>query len=293
MPREQRSVAPGGAASIVCAVGLLLLGGWGPPLAEAPDGDLRDETTAQPPPADPEPDPFASPPPSDPDDTPFMRAPNNQLGTWSTGRVRPLTRGFDDDHRVMLSVVPTYAAIRVAFIGRGPAPLRGGGFALEADVRVARWLFIRVFGSHTAHPVFEEQGINSDTNEVVLLARGGVVQATNTGASVVYALDIGRFVPRVDVGVGLLFARSPEGVQAGQWGAECRPGGVCDLGLSCTADNLCRPSAHPEFHAGVGFDVLIARHWAVGLAVRYYALFQAISALPIYLHGSIRLSARF
>jgi hypothetical protein len=277
-----------GVAALVGMAGLLLVGGWGPPLAEPPDAHLR-ETTAQPPPSD----PFASPPPRDPDDTPFMPAPNNQLGTWSTGRTRPLTRGFDDDHRIMLSAVPTYASIRVAFIGRNPGPLRGGGMAVEADVRVVRWLFVRVFGSHTVHPVFDEQGIKSDTNEVVQLANRGLVQTTNTGASIVYALDIGRFVPRVDVGVGLLWARSPAAVQAGQWGGQCRQGSVCDLGLSCSVENVCRPTAHPELHAGVGFDVLIGQHWAVGVAVRYYALFQAISAFPIYLHGSLRLSARF
>lgn len=278
-------------ASVVAALGLLASAGWGPPLGDPPDAHLRAAPAQAPP--DPERDPFASPPPRDPDDAPFMPAPNNQLGTWSAGRVRPLTRGFEDDHRVMLSAVPTYAAIHVPFIGRGDAPLRGGGVALELDVRVVRWLFVRVFASHTVHPVFEERGINSETNEVVLLANGGLVQATNTGASIVYALDIGRFVPRVDVGGGLLFVRSPVAAQAGQWGGECREGGICDLGLSCNVDDVCRPTPYPEFHAGVGFDVLLGRRWAVGLAVRYYALLQAIASLPIYLHGSVRLSARF
>lgn len=284
-PAKLAGVAKKRQAAIVGLLSLLVGSGFGPPRGELPDhGEVSAEPAA---------DPFASAPPRDPDDTPFMPAPNNQLGTWSTGRARPLTRGFDDDHRIMLSVVPTYAVIHVAYIGSRPRPLRGGGVAIEADVRLARWLFLRVFGSHTLHPVFEEQGINSETNEVVLLAKGGLVQATNTGASIVYALDIGRFVPRVDVGAGLLLARSPEGVQSGQWGQQCRQGGVCDLGLSCTVDNVCRPTAHPEFHAGIGFDVMIGRHWAAGLAVRYYALFQAISMLPIYLHGSLRLSARF
>jgi hypothetical protein len=297
-----RRVSHRALASVLGAAVLLVSGGWGPPLAEPPDAHL--DASAQPPPVEPAPapspepaseqdDPFASPPPRDPDDAAFMPAPHNQLGTWSAGRVRPLTRGFDDDHRFMLTAVPTYAAIHVPFIGRGDGPLRGGGVALEPDVRVLRWLFVRVFGSHTVHPVFKETAFNADTAEVVLLANGGLVQATNTGASIVYALDIGRFVPRVDVGAGLLFVRSPEAAQAGQWGGQCREGGVCDLGLSCSVDDVCRPSPYPEFHAGVGFDVMIGQHWAAGLAVRYYALLSAISQLPIYLHGSIRLSARF
>jgi hypothetical protein len=278
-------------AGPVAAAIVLLTGGWGPPLAEPPDAHLAgSSTSAQQPPQD---DPFAEPAPRDPDDSPFMAAPNNQLGTWSAGRTRPLTRGFDDDHRVMLSVVPTYAAIHVGFIGRGAGPFRGGGVALELDVRVVRWLFIRVFASHTVHPVFDESALDDESGEVVPLASAGLLQATNPGGSIVYALDIGRFVPRVDVGAGMLFVRSPQAVQSGQWGGECRQGGVCDLGLSCNADDICRPAPQPEFHAGIGLDVLLGQRWSVGVAVRYYALLQAISELPIYLHGSLRLSARF
>jgi hypothetical protein len=272
--------------TILGATVLLLAGGWGPPLAEVPDG-----VAAQDPPA--EHDPFAEPPPRDPDDSPFMPAPNNQLGTWSAGRERPLTRGFDDDHWVTLSAIPTYAAIHVPFIGRPSTPLRGGGVALELDLRVVRWLFVRVFGSHTVHPVFDEDALDSETQDVVRIANGGLVQATNTGASIVYALDLGRFVPRVDVGAGLLFVRSPKAAQAGQWGGECREGGVCDLGLSCSVDDVCRPAPYPEFHAGISLDILLGRRWAVGLGVRYYALLRAISQLPIYLHGCVRLSVRF
>ena len=241
----------------------------------------------------PSPDPFAEPAPRDPDDTGFMPAPNNQLGTWSAARTRPLTRGFDDDHWVTLGVVPTYAAIHVPFIGRGDGPYRGGGIAVELDVRLGvRWLFLRAFASHTVHPVFSTATLDDD-GVPVDLARGGALQATNPGASLVYALDLGRFVPRVDVGGGMLFVRSPDAIQAGQWGGECRDGGVCDLGLSCSADLVCRPAAFPEFHAGIGLDVLLGRRWAVGVAVRYYALIAAISELPIYLHGSVRLLARF
>jgi hypothetical protein len=237
--------------------------------------------------------PELPPPPRDPDDTPFMPPPNNQLPQWSVGRERPLTRGFDDDHRLELTAVPTYAAVHVPFIGRGSTPLRGGGIALELDIRLLRWLFLRAYGSYTAHPVFEETGFDDEANEVVLLANAGVVHATNTGLSIVYGLDIGRFVPRVDVGAGLLFVRSPEAAQPGQWGAECRDGGVCDLGLSCSVDDVCRPTPFPEVHAGIALDVLIGRRWALGVAVRYYALLRAISELPVYIHGGVRMSVRF
>lgn len=265
-------------------VGLALLlcaGGWGPPAGtrvEAP----------QPPH-----DPFAEPPPQDPDDTPFLAPPNNQLGQWSRGRRAPLTRGFDDDHHAQLSLVPTYAALHVPFIGRGTGPLRGGGTGLELDVRLWRWLFVRVRGSHTVHPVFEETVYDEESGETSLTANAGLVHTTDAAVAIVYALDIGRFVPRVDVGAGLMFVRSPEAAQAGQWGGECREGGVCDLGLSCNAENICRPTAVPEVHAGIGLDVLLGQRWALGVAVRYFALLSAPTTFPVYLHGGVRLAVRF
>lgn len=290
----QRARAPRSPA-LVGGLTLMFSVAWGPPLAEPPDAHIeaKPAPAQDPPDADPDTDPFEQPPPRDPDDTPFMDAPHNQLGQWSVGRSRPLTRGFDDDHWVTLSAVPTYAAIHVPLIGRGPGPFRGGGIALELDVRVVRWLFIRVFGSHTIHPVFEETSFDPDENQVSRLANGGLIHATNSGASLVYALDIGRFVPRVDVGAGLLFVRTPAAAQPGQWGAECRQGGVCDLGLACSSQDICRPTPAPEFHAGIGLDVLLGHRWAVGISLRYYALLSAISDLPIYVHGSLRLSARF
>jgi hypothetical protein len=289
--------------TVLAGLALLLTAtGWGP----GADANLEaSRTTAQVPPAGSASgesgtdvahetiDPFAEPPPRDPDDTPFLPAPHNQLGHWSTGRVRPLTRGFDDDHRVMLGVVPTYAALHVPFIGRGAGPFRGGGIALELDVRVVRWAFIRVFASHTFHPAFEENEFDEDAGAVTRLANPGILHVTNTGTSLVWALDIGRFVPRVDVGAGLMFVRSPEAAQAGQWGGECRQGRVCDLGLSCSTDDVCRPAPTFEVHAGVGLDILFGRRWAVGLAVRYYAPLQALANLPFYVHGSLRLAARF
>jgi hypothetical protein len=293
-----RAPVRGRVCARVCGIVALLwssaAAAWlGPPLAAPPDAHLDARPDPAQAPQGPASDPFADPAPRDPDDSEFMPPPHNQLGTWSAGRTRPLTRGFDDDHWVMLSAVPTYAALHVPFIGRGGGPFRGGGIAVELDARLGvRWLFLRAFASHTVHPVFANSSLDND-GKLVDLARGGSLQATNTGASLVYALDLGRFVPRVDVGAGLLFVRSPDAIQAGQWGGVCRDGGVCDLGLACSSDAVCRPSPYPEFHAGVGLDLLLGRRWAVGVAVRYYALLAAIAELPIYLHGSLRLSVRF
>ncbi len=237
-------------------------------------------------------DPFEQPPPRDPDDTPFLPAPNNQLGQWSVGRERSSVRGFDDDHRLQLTLVPSYAAMHLPFIGRGPKPYRGAGVALELDLRIVRWLFVRVAASHTLHPVPEQQS-SDDTGELTLLAHRGLLQATNTGLSLVYALDIGRFVPRVDVGAGLLFVRSPAWAQPGQWGGPCATGNVCDLGLRCSAANFCEPAPFPEVHAGIALDVLLGERWVAGLHVRYHALLQALSQIPLYLSAGVRLGVRW
>ncbi len=238
-------------------------------------------------------DPFARTTPRDPDDAPFLRAPRNQLGQWTAGRRRSPVRGFDDDHWVQLTLVPTYAAIHLPFIGRGPAPYRGGGVGLELDVRVVRWLFVRAYVSHTEHPVAKVEVYDEDLDQVGLLARAGALQATDTGLSIVYALDIGRFVPRVDLGAGLLFVRSPPAAQAGQSGGECREGNVCDLGLSCSAAQICAPAPFPEVHAGIALDVLLGQRWSLGLGVRYHALIQAISQFPMFVTGHVRLGVRF
>jgi hypothetical protein len=262
---------------------LLSAGGWGPPTG------TRTEAPQPPAPHD----PFTEPPPRDPDDAPFLAPPNNQLGQWSAGRRATLTRGFDDDHHLQLTLTPSYSALHVPFIGRGTTPLRGGGVGLELDVRLWRWLFVRVRASHTLHPVFEETSFDEESGETSLIANAGLVQATDAAVGIVYALDIGRFVPHVDVGAGLLFVRSPAAAQPGQWGAECRQDGVCDLGLSCSSDNICRAAPFPEVHAGIGLDVLLGRRWALGVAVRYFALLFAPTDLPIYLHGNVRLGVRF
>ncbi|NVB41525.1 hypothetical protein G6O69_27045 [Pseudenhygromyxa sp. WMMC2535] len=276
---------------LALALAALACAGWAPEEDAPTPPDSSSPTGGQQQPA--QADPFEDPAPRDPDDTPFMPAPNNQLGQWSVGRERPLTRGFDDDHWVQLGVVPTYAAFHLPFTGRGEGPFRGGGLSLELDFRVVRWLFLRAFVSHTVHPVFAESSYDEESDTTTQLARGGLIQATNTGASAVYALDLGRFVPRVDVGAGLLFVRSPEGPLDGQWGGQCGESDACDPGLSCASDGVCRPTPVLEGHIGVAVDVLLGSHWSVGIGVRYYALFSALSELPVYLTGSVRLGARF
>lgn len=240
-------------------------------------------------------------PVTDPNDAEFMKPPNGQLRTWSAGKPEPITRGFSGRRRFQLTVLPTYAAVRMPLFGRTSSscgggfactPVRGFGAAVEADLRVLRWLWVRLGASHTVHPVDDNFSVDDD-GEVSQLARAGNINTTTFGLSLVYPIDLGRFMPLLDGGVGGMLMNSPEPAINGQQDAPCRDGGVCDPGLACAPDNMCRLTVVPEAHVGLGLDVLLGRHWSVGAQVRYHALLSSISVFPTYLVGALRLAARF
>lgn len=229
-----------------------------------------------------------------------MKAPNGQLGNWSGGP-EPMTRGFSSQRRLQLTALPSYAAMRLPMFGRNSGcdggfdclPLRGAGASIELDVRLVRWLWLRLNVGHTVHPVEDNISIDDETQEVTQLANSGVVGATTFGLSGVYPLDLGRFMPLLDVGAGGMVLTTPAPAISGQMGAQCRDGGVCDIGLLCSPDNVCRQTIVPQAHVGLGLDILLQRHWSVGFQVRYYALLSAVSVFPTYLIGAVRLAARF
>ena len=230
--------------------------------------------------------------PRDPDATAFMPAPYRQLGRWSTPRQSPLTRGFSLDRRLQITVLPTFASLRLPFIAR-PLPIRGGGAALEIDVRLLRWLWLRAQMGHTVHPVQEEAQIDEE-EKATILAKSGTISATHTGLSLVYAMDTGRVMPMIDLGLDAMWIRSPKAAQNGQMGGKCNKGNVCEIGLTCRErDKTCQPSVLGQVHAGIGIDYLIAMHWSVGLHVRYFARIQKPSEFPVYLLASARAAFRF
>lgn len=231
--------------------------------------------------------------PRDPNDLPPLPPPN--------GQPRPDTLRLDPDYadpgslrrRFQFTLLPTYAALDLPFLGRTiDRPLPGGGLAAEFDVELYAPFFFRVTGSYTAHPV-EDEFTRNDDEQLVQTAAGGHIQVGDAGVSLLYAMDTGRLVPMLDVGLGALWLVTPDGVQSGQMGQQCREGGVCDSGLVCAADNVCRQGTTFEVHAGLAIDVLLGDRWAIGAHFRYFALLTAPAAFPIYLHGALRLSARF
>ena len=238
---------------------------------------------------------FAPPPngvPRDPNDLPPLPPPN--------GQPRPDSLRLDPDYaapgsvrrRFQFTLLPTYAALDLPFLGRIiDRPLPGGGVAAEFDVEILAPFFFRLVGSYTAHPI-EDQYTRNDDDELIQTAAGGRIQVGDVGASILYAMDTGRIVPMLDVGLGALWLVTPEGIQSGQIGQQCREGS-CDSGLVCAADNICRQGTTFEVHAGLAVDVLLGDRWSIGAHFRYFALLTEPAAFPIYLHGALRLSARF
>lgn len=226
-----------------------------------------------------------------------MRPPNGQLGDPRRGHeLERITRPYSARRRIALVVSPTYASFRSPFIGRPERFIPGGGATLEFDVQVARWLWLRAIGSYSAHPVTERSRVNDD-DEVERRANAGVLQTGHLGLSGVYPLDLGRFVPQLDVGAGVMWIDAPEAAIAGQLGAPCRTGNVCDFGLSCNATAVCELSPQPELHAGLAVDYLIGERWTVGAHFRYFALLGNLSEIgssfPVYLQLAARLAVRF
>lgn len=242
----------------------------------------------------PEPSAQLPPPPSDPNDAPFMAPPNNQI-RGTPPRTRPdIRRGWSARRRFALTIAPAYASIRkVQFQNRsGSARYHGAGFNLELDAQLHRWIWMRAQGTYSGHSV-DEVRVTDDSDEVVQTAPRGTIHVMGFGAGPVFALDLGRFLPLIEVGLGGLRIASPIGEAKGQRGAACGDGGSCDVGLRCNAANICEPTIVPELYFGAAVDVLIRRHVSVGGQFRYYAFLPAWSTFPVYMLATVRVGVRF
>ena len=273
-----------------------------PVSAASPGPSSAPESTDEPerPPSEPAKEPQAAPSvpealgdePADPNDEAFLRAPNGQLQQWSRGAPHGRSREFRSQRYFAVTGGPIYSVLRWPFVGRGNTRVRGAGAHLELDARILRFLWARLQASYAAHPV-EDLGLEEEDGSLTPIARAGRIDVTQGGLGLVYALDLGRFLPLVDVGAGLLWLRTPDAVQDGQRGGACAEGGGCETGLQCSAANICEPVPVPMVNAGMGIDILMGQHWHVGLHVRYFALLSNPSDFPVYYTGAIRVGARF
>jgi hypothetical protein len=233
--------------------------------------------------------------PRDPDELPHLRPPGGQPRPESARWSPRFTDPFGERRRLQLTLMPVFAAMRLDRVGRPSGarnPIRGGGTAIELDVELFRPLWLRFIGSYTAHPV-DDEFTRDDAGEPVQTAARGQIHVGNIGASAVYALDLGRFIPLIDLGLGVMWLRSPAAVVRGQQGGQCRPGNVCEAGLVCGADNTCQPTPVLELHGGIALDVLLGTRWTVGIALRYFALLSEPSVFPVYLQAGARGGVRF
>lgn len=234
----------------------------------------------------------AAPVPRDPNDLPPMADPDGQPVHDTLRRDVDHATSASSRRRVILTVAPIYASFRLQFLGRPQIPVRGAGVALAAQVAVWRPLGLRVSASHTVHPVNDEF-VRNDDDQIVQTAGAGLMQASHAGISATYTLDLGRVLTTLDAGPGGLWMRGPQAIQDGQQGGTCRPQGVCDTGLACSSENVCRPGLTPEIQGGFAVDVLLGDRFAVGGELRYFALLSAPMTYPVVLWAALRASVRF
>ncbi len=229
--------------------------------------------------------------PQDPDlAMPRLRAGGRQPATDEHRRQLPLVSNRARVRHVALMISPIYAAFRMAFLGRPRTPLRGGGVAFDVDIALWRPVWLRLGASYSGHPLTAQYDVQDDTTTP--LAPGGTLHALAAGGAVVFGMDIGRVMPMLEAGAGIMVLRGPAGVQDGQLGRACLSGG-CDVGLQCAADNVCRQGALGEIHAGAGIEVQLADHLSLGATIRYFALLSAPTVFPVYLQAGLRLGVRF
>jgi opacity protein-like surface antigen len=222
-----------------------------------------------------------------------MRAPAGQPQTDDRRKDGPWATGASSRRRLALAVTPLFAVYRLAFLGRTPAPVRGGGLAVDLDVLIYQPVSVRVTASYSAHRLQDAYTIDGD-NPPKLSARGGTLHTLDFGGAVVFAMDLGRARPLLEAGIGGMMVRTPDAVQDGQRGGVCLDGGGCDVGLACAkSENICRQSVIPRLHAGAGIEVFLSDRWTVGASIRYYALLLAPTVFPVYLQAGLRVGVRF
>jgi opacity protein-like surface antigen len=241
-------------------------------------------------------DPLAEPR-RDPNEAPFMTPKYGGPRPDGTRIYDPsYGEGLDARRNVQLTVKPLFASFPLAFSGRPGAltdPTRGGGAGVDLDVQLYAPFWLRITGTYSGHPVPEAYRRNADML-LVKTANRGTYHATYIGGAVVYAMDFGRILPLLELGAGAMFLRAPEGVVAGQMGGQCVDMALCDPGLRCNvAQNVCQPAPAGAIHFGLGLDVLLGSHWAVGVGLRYFSFFAAPAMYPVYLQAAARLGLRF
>lgn len=222
----------------------------------------------------------------------MMRAPNGQPQPTPIKRAPALTPPYGGERRLALTLSPAYASFRLPLLGRPTIRRPGAGLLLEADLRLLSFIWLRAQVAYSGHPMDETKLQDKETEEISVTANAGVLHTSTAGIGAVIGVDLGRFLPMVDVGAGVFRIGTPAGALPGQRGMACLDGTTCDTGLTCNA-GTCMPSLVPEVHVGLALDLQLRKRWFVGASIRYFALMLQPRDIPIYVLGAARLGARF
>lgn len=237
------------------------------------------------------------PPRRDPNEAPFMKPRYGGAAPDGT-RVYKAQHGprWGNRHRLRLALSPVYASLRTPLAGRSASaldPHRGGGAQFDVDVPIWRPIWLRLTGSYSAHrlpPAY----LRNDDGDLVQTAGAGTLHIGHTAVALLYTMDRGRLQPSLELGIGPMWARGPDGVLDGQDGQACLAGNVCDFGLACdTAADVCRPATTFVVHGGVSVDVELTQRTFVGVGLRYFALLSNPQVYPVYLQAALRFGLRF
>lgn len=237
--------------------------------------------------------------PQEPNDREFLPAPRGQLERWNAldGKVAPR---HDTRRRVQVTLAPAYATLNFETLPWGRR-LHGYGVGGEIDLRLVRGLWLRTLATYSTHPVRALLQVDEAEESVEVLAPGGQLRTYGAGAAFAYALDIGRVMPVVELGVGGLWMQSPAHATPGALGGQCREVEPesdqfpCDTDLRCSAGGQCEQQPKLEVIAGIGVDVAVLHYMSWGLHVRYYISTDPASGFqfPTHLSLSLRASLRF
>ncbi len=203
---------------------------------------------------------------------------------------------FGHRDRVRLTLSPMFASLRTPLAGRSDSaldPHRGAGAQFDVDVPIWRPLWLRMSGAYSGHSLPAASARDED-DELQPTAAAGTLHIGHAAAALLYAMDRGRLQPMLEVGLGPMWARTPDGIRDGQPGQACLGGTVCEIGLKCDVQaNLCRPATTFVVHGGVSLDVEVTRRTSVGVGLRYFALLSNPQVYPVYVTAVVRLGLRF
>lgn len=207
-------------------------------------------------------------PATSPERIPFLPAPQGQVQTRPRPQEPLLATQASQQRRFALTLAPVVGGLRIPLSGRTGRPV-GFGYDLQAEVALRSWLWLSAGWQRLHYLVYAESQPTPNSVEVTPLASKGWLRWQDLSLGVRYALDDGAVRPIFEAGAAWTSMTQPDGVQDGQSAQACVDQQGCDPGLRCV-DNACVPAPFPSAYVGAEAQWLIARHFSLGVAARYF-----------------------